>query len=59
MNCKKQSKTLAMMKTIKAIVDISSKIKSVYREDIDYWVGLRKAQWYRKGKLGIIVSDYF
>ena len=52
-NCKKQAKTLAMMKTIKAVVDISSKIKSVYREDLDYWVGLRKVQWYMDDKSGI------
>ena len=52
-NCKKQGKTLAMMKTIKAIVDISLKIKSVYREGLDYWVGLRKAQWYMDYKSGI------
>ena len=42
-----------MMKTIKDIVDISLKIKSVYREDLDYWVGLRKAQWYMDNKSGI------
>ena len=51
--CNKQTKTLAMMKTIKAIVDISSRIKSVHREGLDYWVGLRKAQWYMDDKSGI------
>ena len=53
-NYKKQATNLAMMKTIKANVDISSRIiKPIYREDLDYWVGLRKAQWYMDGKSGI------
>ena len=45
-HCKAKGSNLAMMKTKKAINDISVKIKEVHRESVYYWIGLRRSQWY-------------
>ena len=52
-NCKNKGSNLAMMKTKKAINDISLKIKEVHRESVYYWIGLRRSQWYIGNKPGI------
>ena len=51
-NCKTGRTSLAMMKTKKAINDISVKIKMVHRESVYYWIGLRRFQWKVLAKQG-------
>ena len=51
--CKSKGSLLALIKSHKAINDISMKIKEVHRESVYYWIGLRRSQWYIKDKPGI------
>ena len=52
-NCKNKGSNLALMKSKKAINDISVKIKEVHRESVYYWIGLRRSHWYILDKQGI------
>ena len=54
-NCKNRRTSLAMMKTKKAINDISVKIKMVHRESVYYWIGLRRFQWNTLAKQGTCI----
>ena len=52
-SCKNKDSILAQMKTKSAINDISVKIKTVHRESVYYWIGLRRSEWYTMNKIGM------
>ena len=51
-NCKSKERILAVMKTKKAINDISLNIRNVHGESVYYWIGLRRFQWKILDKAG-------